>query len=98
MHGVVSCRLQIYDVDLVPPLLATLQDLFGNYGIKDFLLSATLRNPDTFKAFLQACETEGNFVTHQIGFESPPPESQRGFFHRIDVPIRTYKITRSLNL
>ena len=51
-HGV---RQQIYDIDLVPPLLATLQDLFDNYGIKGFVLSATLRNPETFRAFLQAC-------------------------------------------
>lgn len=47
--------LQIYDVDLVPLLLSTLRDLFDNYRIEEFLISATLRNRDTFQAFLDAC-------------------------------------------
>lgn len=50
------CRLlQIYDVDLVPLLVSTLRNMFENYQLKEFLISATLRNQDTFKAFLNAC-------------------------------------------
>lgn len=47
--------LQVYDVDLVPLLLSTLLDLFNNYRIKQFLISATIRNSDTFVTFLKAC-------------------------------------------
>ncbi|KAF7177157.1 hypothetical protein CNMCM7691_004891 [Aspergillus felis] len=45
----------IYDVDLVPLLLSTLRDLFENYHLQEFIISATLRNQDTFQTFLNAC-------------------------------------------
>ncbi|KAL1999824.1 hypothetical protein VTN02DRAFT_3939 [Thermoascus thermophilus] len=83
----------IYDVDLVPLLLSTLRDLFDNYRIEEFLISATLRNRDTFQAFLDACEAN-HFQAHCMPFESPPSEKQTGFFHSTDIPIRTYRITR----
>ncbi|KAE8377448.1 putative methyltransferase-domain-containing protein [Aspergillus bertholletiae] len=44
-----------YDTDLLPLLFATLHDLFDNYGVQEFILSATLRNQKTFQAFLDAC-------------------------------------------
>ena len=47
--------LQVYDVDLVPLLLSTVLDLFNNYRIKEFLISATIRNSETFVTFLKAC-------------------------------------------
>ena len=46
---------QIYDVDLVPLLVQTAKDLFENYRVREFLISATLRNEHTFGAFLKAC-------------------------------------------
>jgi hypothetical protein len=42
-------------VDLVPLLLSTLLDLFENYHLREFLISATLRNEETFQTFLTAC-------------------------------------------
>ncbi|PGH16960.1 hypothetical protein AJ80_05028 [Polytolypa hystricis UAMH7299] len=84
----------IYDVDLVPLLIPTLQDLFDNYKIKHFVISATLRNPKTFSAFFEACG-ESNLNAHELEFESPPRESQDGLFHSTDVPIRTYIISPS---
>jgi predicted nicotinamide N-methyase len=45
----------IYDVDLVPLLVSTLRDLFENYHLREFIISATLRNQDTFQTFLNAC-------------------------------------------
>ncbi|RJE25825.1 hypothetical protein PHISCL_01801, partial [Aspergillus sclerotialis] len=45
----------IYDTDLIPLLLSTVKDLFDNYRIKEFIISATLRNQDTFQSFLNAC-------------------------------------------
>lgn len=46
---------QIYDADLVPLLLSTVRDLFENYGVKEFIIAATLRNEDTFNTFLNGC-------------------------------------------
>lgn len=46
---------QTYDVDLVPVLLLALRDLFDNYGVKEFFISASLRNQETFTAFLKSC-------------------------------------------
>jgi hypothetical protein len=46
---------KIYDVDLVPLLVSTLRDLFENYHLREFIISATLRNQDTFQTFLNAC-------------------------------------------
>ncbi|CAG7917349.1 unnamed protein product [Penicillium olsonii] len=45
----------IYDTDLVPLLLSTVGDLFDNYGVKQFIIAATLRNEDTFRTFLNGC-------------------------------------------
>ena len=51
--------IQIYDIDLVPLLVQTVKSLFEKYAVKEFLISATLRNERTFGAFLNAC---GAFV------------------------------------
>ncbi|PYI05709.1 hypothetical protein BO78DRAFT_430426 [Aspergillus sclerotiicarbonarius CBS 121057] len=75
----------IYDVDLVPLLVQTAKDLFENYRVKEFLISATLRNEHTFGTFLKACE--------RIPFESPTEAEQMGFFHSTAIPIRTYRIS-----
>ncbi|KAI9043529.1 protein-lysine N-methyltransferase [Aspergillus affinis] len=83
----------IYDTDLIPLLISTLHDLFQNYGIKEFVIAATLRNQETFGTFLRACE-ENRFTTEQVSFEPPSKEEQTGFFHSTDVPIRMYRITR----
>lgn len=44
-------------MDLIPLFLSTLQDLFDNYHLKAFIISATLRNQETLNAFLSACGT-----------------------------------------
>ncbi|WEW59855.1 hypothetical protein PRK78_005336 [Emydomyces testavorans] len=53
----------IYDADLVPVLLSTLRDLFDNYGLKEFLISATLRNRETFTTFLSSCGAHSHSST-----------------------------------
>lgn len=47
--------LQIYDKDLIPLLQSTLTTLFERYNLQQFIISATLRNEETFQAFLDAC-------------------------------------------
>ncbi|XRM43382.1 hypothetical protein ABZX51_006563 [Aspergillus tubingensis] len=82
----------IYDIDLVPLLVQTVKSLFEKYAVKEFLISATLRNERTFGAFLDACE-ESALKVERVPFESPAEEHQRGFFHSTVIPIRTYRIT-----
>ncbi|KAJ5457185.1 hypothetical protein N7530_012459 [Penicillium desertorum] len=84
----------IYDTDLVPLLISTVRDLFENYHIKEFIIAATLRNEDTFRTFLNACETN-SFAVETLPFESTPSEDQTGFFHSTSIPIRTYRISRT---
>ncbi|RHZ53378.1 protein-lysine N-methyltransferase [Aspergillus thermomutatus] len=83
----------IYDVDLVPLLLSTIRDLFENYHLQEFIISATLRNQDTFQTFLNACETN-DFQVECMPYQSPSAETQTGFFHSTSIPIRTYRISR----
>ncbi|RAL08649.1 protein-lysine N-methyltransferase [Aspergillus homomorphus CBS 101889] len=83
----------IYDVDLVPLLVSTIEDLFTNYGLQQFIISATLRNEDTFRTFLRACEAQA-FTVEQIPFTSPPEAEQTGFYHSTAIPIHIYRITR----
>ncbi|RAL04344.1 protein-lysine N-methyltransferase [Aspergillus ibericus CBS 121593] len=82
----------IYDVDLVPLLVQTVKDLFENYRVKEFLISATLRNEHTFGTFLKACEDQ-RLTVERIPFESPAESEQTGFFHSTMIPIRTYRIS-----
>lgn len=83
----------IYDTDLIPLLVSTIHTLFTAHQIKEFVISATLRNKDTFQAFLDACETS-KLKTERIAFETPPPEEQTGFFHSTLIPISMYRITK----
>ncbi|KAJ5355729.1 hypothetical protein N7517_010338 [Penicillium concentricum] len=84
----------IYDTDLVPILLSTVRDLFENYHIKEFIIASTVRNENTFRTFLNACETN-SFAAEALPFESTQPEDQTGFFHSTSIPIRTYRISRA---
>ncbi|KAL3472452.1 putative methyltransferase-domain-containing protein [Aspergillus californicus] len=47
----------IYDTDIIPLLVSTIQDLFANYSLKEFIIAATVRNEDTFRTFLETCGT-----------------------------------------
>ncbi|KAL2808951.1 putative methyltransferase-domain-containing protein [Aspergillus granulosus] len=81
----------IYDVDIVPLLVSTIRDLFDNYSLQEFIISATMRNEDTFHTFLNACE-RNRLAVVQIPFDSPLRERQTGFFHSTSIPIQTYRI------
>ncbi|PKY00627.1 hypothetical protein P168DRAFT_260119 [Aspergillus campestris IBT 28561] len=83
----------IYDTDLIPLLINTLDDLFTNYKVREFIISATLRNEKTFNAFLDACQS-ANFKTERLPFDSPAESEQLGFFHSTRIPISTYRVWR----
>ncbi|KKK27203.1 hypothetical protein ARAM_004934 [Aspergillus rambellii] len=84
----------IYDVDLVPLLVSTIEDLFNNYSLKQFIISATLRNEETFGTFIETCY-QNNLLVDRIPFESTTEETQTGFFHSTAIPIRTYRVSRA---
>jgi len=44
-----------YDKAAIPALVATLRELFDTFPKIEALISAAIRNPDTFNVFLQAC-------------------------------------------
>ncbi|KAJ5895565.1 hypothetical protein N7495_007256 [Penicillium taxi] len=84
----------IYDTDLVPLLLSTVRDLFDNYHVGEFIISATMRNEKTFQTFLTGCETN-SFKVECIPFQSTAADEQSGFFHSTSIPIKTYRISRA---
>ncbi|KAI5299929.1 hypothetical protein KEM56_002870 [Ascosphaera pollenicola] len=45
----------IYHPEIVPLLLRAIQTLFKHHGVKQFIISATLRNQATFETFLRGC-------------------------------------------
>ncbi|PLN80524.1 putative methyltransferase-domain-containing protein [Aspergillus taichungensis] len=83
----------IYDTDLIPLLINTLDDLFTNYKVQEFIIAATLRNEKTFNAFLVACQS-AHFKTERLPFDSPAESDQSGFFHSTRIPISTYRVYR----
>ncbi|KAF3385536.1 hypothetical protein F1880_001950 [Penicillium rolfsii] len=84
----------IYDTDIIPLLLSTIRDLFENYHVEQFIISATLRNEKTFQAFLDGCASN-SFKVELLPFESTPSEKQTGFFHSTSIPIKTYRILKA---
>ncbi|KAJ5175550.1 uncharacterized protein N7482_001427 [Penicillium canariense] len=87
--------IETYDADIIPPLLSTVRDLFENYYLEEFIISVTLRNERTFQTFWDGCE-QNAFKVETLPYESTPSESQSGFFHSTDIPIRTYRISKAL--
>lgn len=73
-------QTQIYDADLVPLLLSTVRDLFDNYGVEQFIISATLRNEDTFRTFMAGC---GESINLSIYCSFPIPTVIHSILHRI---------------
>ncbi|KAI9873659.1 MAG: hypothetical protein M1830_010742 [Pleopsidium flavum] len=84
----------IYDIDAIPALVATLLDLFNKYPRIEALIAATVRNENTLKAFINACNTN-NFYLQDVGFHTPPMSQQSGFFHPTTTQIRILCIKNS---
>ncbi|WVR07002.1 hypothetical protein IAU60_004041 [Kwoniella sp. DSM 27419] len=64
----------IYDPDLVPPLVDAISTLLGKVTDgAEAIISATVRNLDTFSLFLNTCRSQGIHAEH---IEVPPMNSQ----------------------
>lgn len=83
-----------YERGLIGALVGTLLDLFGLYPRVDVYISATQRNEETFRAFLERCRQNGLVVEDQE-FEVPAREAQTGPFYDEQVPIRICKVWKT---
>jgi protein-lysine N-methyltransferase EEF2KMT len=82
-----------YSLDSLEPLASTLRSLAELCPNAEIIISATIRNEDTFDQFLAHCLDEALSV-YDVDFRCPQFESQKGLFHSLDQPIRIVKIKK----
>jgi predicted nicotinamide N-methyase len=83
-----------YDGFGIPALVSTFGDLFELCQEMKIIYAATVRNPKTFKTFLEACRTN-KYNVEEIQFEIERAKLQEGPFYSDQVPIQLCLITRS---
>lgn len=80
-----------YDKTVIPALASTIRGLFERWPKMDVLISATVRNQNTFAAFETAC-ARNRFSVDEVEFPVTPMAEQKCLFHAADVPIRILRI------
>lgn len=80
-----------YDKTVIPALASTIRGLFERWPKIEVLISATVRNENTFAAFETAC-ARNRFLVDEIEFPVTPMAEQTCLFHAADVPIRILRI------
>jgi len=73
-------------------MVAALQNLYPSV---DILISTVIRNQDTYDSFINTCATKG-IRTSVVGFDCPPFDLQRGFFHQTYPPMPILRLTQDL--
>ncbi|KAL1305943.1 hypothetical protein AAFC00_004084 [Neodothiora populina] len=81
-----------YDKVVIPALVSTIRDLFEAWPKVQVIISATIRNEDTFSAFEHACKYN-KFTVTEIDHPLVPMHQQISLFHSVDVPIKIWSIT-----
>lgn len=82
-----------YDLKSIPSLIATMRDIFELYSNTRTLISATVRNEQTFDAFTTACDKNG-FTLEQLSVPMPEKENQMGFFVPTTTAIKILLVTK----
>ena len=82
-----------YSPDSVEALASTLGGLSDLCPNAEIIISATIRNEDTFDFFLAYCLALG-LSAYDIDFRCPRIELQKGLFHSLDPPIRIVRIKK----
>ncbi|KAI9777528.1 MAG: hypothetical protein M1839_008822 [Geoglossum umbratile] len=82
-----------YDSAVIPHLVSTLRGLFDMYPKIEVLISATIRDLETFETFILNCRTN-KFVMEDIAFQPIPFAKQQGLFYPTSTPIRILHINR----
>jgi len=80
-----------YDKTVIPALVGTIRGLFERWPVVEVLISATVRNENTFAAFEVACQ-RNRFLMEDIEFPVTAMSEQTCLFHAADVPIRILRI------
>ncbi len=83
----------IYSPDSLEPLASTLSGLADLCPTAEIVVSATVRNEDTFDIFLAHC-LQHELSVSDIDFRCPRFELQKGLFHSLDPPIRIVRIKK----
>ena len=74
-------------------LLSTFGDLFELFPEVKIVLSATVRNENTLKTFLDTCRSS-KYMVERVDFDITPAKEQTGPFYSDLVPIDIYLITK----
>ncbi len=82
-----------YDLNSIPPLIATIQDLFELYPSLQVIISATVRNRETLDSFITAC-SRSSFSCKRMDVPLSEHRDQIGFFIPSITPIHILLITR----
>ncbi|KAH8724307.1 putative methyltransferase-domain-containing protein [Phaeosphaeriaceae sp. PMI808] len=82
-----------YDKSVIPRLAATLRKFFEMKPGLQVLISATIRNEQTFETFSNACKRNG-FDAEQVNFMPVPEHQQVGPFFPTSTPIQIWCVTR----
>lgn len=83
-----------YDIPASIALVATFGDLFDLFPDVQILITATVRNEKTYRAFVSACR-RNEFGVEEIHYPIPKPELQDGPFYTDAIPLRLLRITKS---
>jgi predicted nicotinamide N-methyase len=83
-----------YDGSGIPALVSTFGDLCNLNPEVKIIIAATVRNPKTFKGFLNACRN-GGFRIQEIEFGVTRKREQEGPFYEDSVPIQLSLITKT---
>ncbi|KAL6705140.1 hypothetical protein ACN47E_007245 [Coniothyrium glycines] len=82
-----------YDKSVIPRLVSSLREFFELNGTLQVLISATIRNEQTFETFLNTCKRNA-FSFERLGFPPVPEHLQEGPFYPASTPIQIWRITR----
>ncbi|OAK97144.1 hypothetical protein IQ06DRAFT_296350 [Phaeosphaeriaceae sp. SRC1lsM3a] len=82
-----------YDKSVIPRLVTTLREFFELNTALRVLISATIRNEETFETFLIACKRNG-FSFAQVDCPTVPEHNQDGPFFPTSTPIQIWCITK----
>lgn len=85
-----------YDGRSISALVASLEDVVELFPHVEVIISATIRNENTFETFLRICE-KNNFIIEELDYPIPPFETQEGPFYTSLVPIRICKLSKVMN-
>ncbi|KAI4653007.1 uncharacterized protein J4E78_007836 [Alternaria triticimaculans] len=82
-----------YDKSVIPRLVSTLGEFFYLNPALEALISATIRNEETFETFLNACR-RNRFSFEQVDCPPVPEHQQKGPFYPTSTPIQLWRVTR----